>query len=157
MSTGTTLDKVDAVRQRLDTVRLQTFTDTVFRNFSATMTTLACALGDHLGLFRALAAGGPATSAELATRTGTDERCVTQWLSALTAAKYIEYEPTGNRFSLPAEHTALLTRIRAVDYSHGGSRAKSRSDRGGIAEQRNCGPGRLLSCFMPFRRDVGWH
>jgi hypothetical protein len=82
--------------------------ETVFRKFSAAMTTLSCALGDHLGLFQALAAGSPATSADLATRTGTDERCLKQWLSALAAAEYIQYEPRGQVFSLPAEHAALL-------------------------------------------------
>ena len=33
-------------------------------------------IGDRLGLYRALHAGGPATSGELAERTGTDERYV---------------------------------------------------------------------------------
>ena len=33
-------------------------------------------LGERLGLYRALAEGGPATSAELARRTGTEERYV---------------------------------------------------------------------------------
>jgi hypothetical protein len=37
-------------------------------------------LGDRLGLFRALADGGPATSAELASRIGLDERYVREWL-----------------------------------------------------------------------------
>ena len=37
-------------------------------------------LGDQLGLYRALNTGGPATSAELAARTGTAERYVREWL-----------------------------------------------------------------------------
>lgn len=37
-------------------------------------------LGDRLGFYRALAEGGPATSAELAARTGTAERYAREWL-----------------------------------------------------------------------------
>jgi hypothetical protein len=37
-------------------------------------------LGERLGLYRSLAEGGPATSAELADRTGTVERYVREWL-----------------------------------------------------------------------------
>src|SRR5919108_5136991 len=39
-------------------------------------------LGERLGLYRALADGGPATSAELAGRTGTAERYIREWLRA---------------------------------------------------------------------------
>ncbi|HJW35855.1 MAG TPA: SAM-dependent methyltransferase, partial [Actinomycetes bacterium] len=37
-------------------------------------------VGERLGLYRALADGGPATSTELAGRTGTVERYVREWL-----------------------------------------------------------------------------
>jgi SAM-dependent methyltransferase/predicted transcriptional regulator len=86
----------------------QLSTETILGNFSAAMSTLACAVGDRVGLFKVLATGGPATSTELATRTGTDERCVRQWLSTLASGGYLEYEPEGERFALPTKHTALL-------------------------------------------------
>ena len=41
--------------------------------------------GDKLGLFRALRDFGPVTSAELAARTGTHERYIREWLSAMAA------------------------------------------------------------------------
>ena len=49
-------------------------------------------LGDRLGLFSALASGGPATSAELAERTGLTERYLREWLLAMAAAGYVTYE-----------------------------------------------------------------
>jgi 2-polyprenyl-3-methyl-5-hydroxy-6-metoxy-1,4-benzoquinol methylase len=52
-------------------------------------------LGDRLGLFSALAAGGPATSAELAERTGLTERYLREWLLAMAAAGYVTYEDAG--------------------------------------------------------------
>jgi hypothetical protein len=46
-------------------------------------------LGDRLGLYQSLAEHGPSTSTELASRTGTFERYVREWLAAQAAAGYI--------------------------------------------------------------------
>ena len=73
---------------------------------SATMTTILASIGDRLGLFKDLAANGPAISAEVASRTGTNERYVREWLGGMAAAGYVEYDPTTSRFTLPAEHVA---------------------------------------------------
>src|SRR5690606_5006743 len=43
-------------------------------------------LGDRLGLYKALAAKGPLSPAELAEETGTFERYVREWLAAQAAA-----------------------------------------------------------------------
>jgi SAM-dependent methyltransferase len=49
-------------------------------------------IGDRLGLFSALGSGGPATAAELAQRTGLNERYLREWLLAMAAAGYVNYE-----------------------------------------------------------------
>src|SRR5262245_14917840 len=48
-------------------------------------------VGDRLGLFSALAAGGPVTPGQLAERTGTAERYVRDWCLAMAASGYITY------------------------------------------------------------------
>ena len=48
-------------------------------------------IGDRLGLFSALASGGPATAGELAQRTGLAERYLREWLLAMAAAGYVTY------------------------------------------------------------------
>ncbi len=63
-------------------------------------------MGDRLGLFRALAAGGPLTSTELADATGTFERYVREWLSALAAAGYLNHK--AGRFSLSPEQAMVF-------------------------------------------------
>ncbi len=63
-------------------------------------------IGDRLGLYQGLAAGGPATAAELAARTGTDARYVTEWLAGQAAGGYVEY--ADGRFSLNAEQSLAL-------------------------------------------------
>ena len=45
-------------------------------------------LGDRLGLYRALAEGGPATAPELATRTGIDPRYAREWLEQQAVGRH---------------------------------------------------------------------
>lgn len=63
-------------------------------------------MGDRLGLFRALAGGQPKTSTQLADETGTFERYVREWLSALAAAGYVKHD--GGRFWLSPEQAMVF-------------------------------------------------
>ncbi|HEX9518460.1 MAG TPA: methyltransferase domain-containing protein [Streptosporangiaceae bacterium] len=70
-------------------------------------------LGERLGLYRALEAHGPATSLELAGRTGTTERYVREWLEHHAASGLLEvYEPAADpsdrRYRLPPAHAPVL-------------------------------------------------
>ena len=64
-------------------------------------------IGEKLGLYKALAAG-PANSAELAQKTGTDERYVREWLASQAAGGYITYDSDTQRFSLTPEQAFTL-------------------------------------------------
>ncbi|HEX6124256.1 MAG TPA: class I SAM-dependent methyltransferase [Pyrinomonadaceae bacterium] len=66
-------------------------------------------LGKHLGLYKALAGAGPITSAQLAERTGLNERYVREWAKAMVAAEYIDYEPETKRFLMTEEQAFVLT------------------------------------------------
>src|SRR5687768_17865501 len=93
----------------LDMARAGQFAGQLLYDMRGAMTSLLCALGDRLGLFRALAAGGPVRSEELAVRAGVHERYVRDWMSAMASAGYVEYDPAGGgRFVLPPEHAAAL-------------------------------------------------
>lgn len=70
-------------------------------------------LGDRLGYYRALAEGGPATSTELAGRTGTAERYAREWLeqqavSGLLAVENQEAAALERRYRLPDGYEAVL-------------------------------------------------
>src|SRR5215203_19079 len=99
---------IEAPQPSLDMATTQTFMARIMGDMSCAITSLMCTLGDRLGLFKDLAMKGPATSAELAARTGTDERCVREWLSTLASAGYLEYEPESQRFTLQPEHAPVL-------------------------------------------------
>src|SRR5580765_3058002 len=88
--------------------KLNEFLGRALSDFVATFNAALIRIGDKLGLYKALAAGGPQTAAELAKRTGTEERYVREWLSAQAAGGYVTYDPATERFTLPPEHAFLL-------------------------------------------------
>jgi 2-polyprenyl-3-methyl-5-hydroxy-6-metoxy-1,4-benzoquinol methylase len=70
-------------------------------------------LGERLGLYRTLASAGPATSSELAGRTGTAERYVREWLEHHAASGLLEVDdpaagPLARRYRLPPAHVPVL-------------------------------------------------
>jgi 2-polyprenyl-3-methyl-5-hydroxy-6-metoxy-1,4-benzoquinol methylase len=79
-------------------------------------------LGVRLGLYHALADGGPATAAELAARTSTHERYIREWLeqhaaSGLLAVEDHRVDPAARRYSLPPEHAAVLADADDVEFA----------------------------------------
>ena len=74
-------------------------------------------LGVKLGFYRALADDGPATAAELARRTGTNERLVREWLEQQGATELLEAAYDGGewRFALPPGHGGPLLDPDALD------------------------------------------
>lgn len=83
----------------------------VLADAAASVTGLTVSLGDQLGLYRAMAAAGPLTSAELAARTGTEERHVREWLHSQVTAGYVRLdrpESGPELYELPAAHAAVL-------------------------------------------------
>src|SRR5262249_25864634 len=68
--------------------KLEGFVHKALGDIGSALTASLVVIGDKLGLYRAMADGKPVTSAELAGRTGTDERCVREWLNAQAAAGY---------------------------------------------------------------------
>jgi len=92
----------------IDRARQEKFAEKVVEHISGTMTTLLASIGDRLGLFKNLAEQGPATSAELASRTQLNERYLREWLGGMATAGYLNYDGPTKRFSLPAEHASVL-------------------------------------------------
>ena len=70
-------------------------------------------LGERLGLYHALRDHGPATSAELSERTGTNERYIREWLEQQAVAGVLTVDdaaaaPTERRYALPSGHAEAL-------------------------------------------------
>ena len=65
-------------------------------------------IGEKLGLYKALATGGPMTPGELAAATKTNERYVREWLCSQAASEFVEYDPATQKFSMTEEKAAAL-------------------------------------------------
>jgi 2-polyprenyl-3-methyl-5-hydroxy-6-metoxy-1,4-benzoquinol methylase len=65
-------------------------------------------LGDKLGLFRCLYESGAMTSEELASQTGLNERYVREWLRAMVASEYVEFDERTESYHLDPEQSLVL-------------------------------------------------
>ncbi len=89
-----------------DEAKCSAFVDQVILDQGAAYSMLLMAIGDRLGLYRALSARGPMTPTELATETGTTERYVREWLINQAAGGIVTYDADSGRYTLPPEHAA---------------------------------------------------
>ena len=92
----------------IDMDKLHAFLGTAIVDFGATFNAALVRIGDKLGLYKGLAAGGPQTAAELAKRTGTAERYVREWLSCQAAGGYVTYDPASAKFHLSEEQAFAM-------------------------------------------------
>ena len=92
----------------IDEQKLGAFMQHVLGDAAGLMASTLATLGDRLGLFRALASSGPATSDELAAAAEVNERYAREWLLGMHAAGYVERDGDAGRYSLPPEHAQVL-------------------------------------------------
>jgi len=83
----------------IDEAKLKDFIGKVVNYLGATSSTILVIIGDKLGLCKAMADSKPVTPAELASRTGTTERYVREWLANQAARGYIRYDPNTSRYT----------------------------------------------------------
>ena len=92
----------------LDEAKLQAFIERVVGDVAATAHAATVVLGDKLGLYKALAEGGPQTAKEVATRAGCYPRLIQEWINAQTVSGYCDYDPGTGRYSMSPEQIAVL-------------------------------------------------
>lgn len=96
-----------AVAAMPDMEKLHVFLGRFVNDLGAAVHTGMVVIGENLGLYKALA-GGPMNSAELAAKTGTDERYLREWLASQAAGGYVTYNEDTNKFSLNDEQAFTL-------------------------------------------------
>jgi SAM-dependent methyltransferase len=102
------------------TPELEQLIGKVVGDLGATANAALVIVGDRLGLYRALAEIGPATSEELARKTGTYERYIREWLAAQAASGYIGYDEGTRRFRMSPEQALLFADENGPLYMAGG-------------------------------------
>jgi SAM-dependent methyltransferase len=88
--------------------KVEKFVEKLVDDVGTAMRGALCYIGDRLRIFKAMAATGPVTVDELARYTELSPRYLKEWLAAMVAAGYVEYNPETARYLLPPEHAAPL-------------------------------------------------
>lgn len=127
----------------IDEQQLTAFVEAFVADLGATMHAATVALGDELGLYKALAEGGAQTPDELAERTGYPERHLREWLSAQAASSYCHYDPETGRFHLDEVQQACLADESSPAFVAGGMRVATSlmKDEERVAEAFRAGTG----------------
>jgi predicted transcriptional regulator len=86
---------------------LDAFLGQAVTDFGAAATVAMVLVGDRLGLYEALADGGPQSPEELATRTDTHPRLVREWLHNQAAAGYVVLDGSHDAGTSEQAHTGL--------------------------------------------------
>ena len=92
----------------VDEIKLNEFLGKAVGDLGAAMSAALMLVGDRLGLYRELAKGA-LTPAELAQRTGTNERYVREWLGNQGAGGYVQFDPDSDKWSMSEEQALCLT------------------------------------------------
>src|SRR5262245_44186950 len=98
----------DLVMMTINQQKLEELHGRLFAEISAGYGGVMVALGDKLGLYRAMAGAGPLSSHEVAKRSGCAERYVREWLNSQVAGGYVDYHPSSTSYELTPEQAAVL-------------------------------------------------
>src|ERR671913_243287 len=91
----------------VDEQKLNAFLGKAVGDLGAAVSAVLVSIGDELGFYKTLAKDA-LTAAELAGKTGTNERYVREWLANQAAGGYVEYDAATQKFSRPPEQALCL-------------------------------------------------
>ena len=77
-------------------------------------------IGDHLGLFKLLSKEKSLSSSKLAEKAELNERYVREWLKAMVAAEYLDYDPKPDTYSMSPEQAYVLANEDSPMFVGGG-------------------------------------
>jgi 2-polyprenyl-3-methyl-5-hydroxy-6-metoxy-1,4-benzoquinol methylase len=90
--------------------RAEAFAGRMVGILNESFTAMMISIGHQTGLFDLMSGLAPSTSEEIARAARLNERYVREWLGALVVARILEYDAPAQRYRLPAEHAAFLTK-----------------------------------------------
>jgi 2-polyprenyl-3-methyl-5-hydroxy-6-metoxy-1,4-benzoquinol methylase len=99
----------------IDMQRAEAFGGQIAGTINDALLTLSISVGHRTGLYDALANLDPATSEEIAERTGLQERYVREWLAAQLTGGIVEHDVAADTWRLPPEHALSLTRAAGAN------------------------------------------
>jgi 2-polyprenyl-3-methyl-5-hydroxy-6-metoxy-1,4-benzoquinol methylase len=97
-----------ARKPELDFAKAKQVAQSVMNDVGSVMHGMLSYIGDRVGLFKAMMDAGPLTDDQLAAKTALSPRYVREWLGAMAAAGYVEYDPSAQSYRLTPEYAAAL-------------------------------------------------
>jgi 2-polyprenyl-3-methyl-5-hydroxy-6-metoxy-1,4-benzoquinol methylase len=104
----------------IDEAKLNQFVGQMLGDLGGALSVPLVRIGDRLGLYKALHAGGPMTPAQLATKSKVAERYAREWLSHQAASGYLTYDSKTGKFTLPPEQAMVFAEPDSPVYLQGG-------------------------------------
>ncbi|MEE9324761.1 MAG: class I SAM-dependent methyltransferase [Dehalococcoidia bacterium] len=99
----------------LDQEKTEAFAGQILDIYNGASLALMISIGHQTGLFDTMAGLPPSTSQQIAEAAGLNERYVREWLGAMVTGRIVDYDPDGERYALPPEHAAWLTRAAGIN------------------------------------------
>ncbi|HVN91387.1 MAG TPA: class I SAM-dependent methyltransferase [Candidatus Binataceae bacterium] len=94
--------------QKLDLEKAKQVAQTVVGDVATVVHGALVFIGDRMGLFKAMMDAGPMTVEQLAAKTNLSARYVREWLGAMAAAHYVEYDGGADTYLFSPEYAAAL-------------------------------------------------
>ncbi|MFL6401446.1 MAG: methyltransferase domain-containing protein [Nitrososphaeraceae archaeon] len=114
------MSQQEANQNAIDQNKIQLFMNKAIGDIAGSSTAMLVIIGERLGLYKAMAqSNSPISVKELADKTGTVERLVSEWLANQVASGYIEYDPSSRKYRLPSEHALALADENSPIYLQG--------------------------------------
>lgn len=93
----------------MDENKLQSLVGQVLQDLGGAFSVPLVQIGESLGLYEALDKMGPCSSSDLAASTGLNERYLREWLCAMAASNYIDFDEKDETFSMTPEQVFIFS------------------------------------------------
>jgi SAM-dependent methyltransferase len=103
------------IQAKFDNTRAEAFAGKMLDILNGGTASLMISIGHQTRLFDVMSKLPPSTSEEIAQSANLNERYVREWLGAMVTANIVDYNPSKQKYHLPAEHAAFLTREAGLD------------------------------------------
>ena len=96
--------------EQIDMARVEEIAGKVVTDVAGAVSLFLAYMGDQAGVFDAMDGEGPMTCAQLAAKTGMNEKYLHEWLGSVSAAGYVTFDPDNETFELTPEQALVFGR-----------------------------------------------